>query len=96
MKNREPKTTQDVDRMEANLAKLPLAAYGILPSDNKPILIRRGVMGYFPAFVMPGQTIDSLNEGLGVTKAQAIAMLNGSMFGWHTPSADPDYCKESD
>jgi hypothetical protein len=93
MKKREPKTMSDADRMDANLAKLPKAAYAILPASGKPIAVRRGVMGYFEAYLEPGQTIDSLNEGLGVTKAQAKAMLHGSIFGWHTPAADPDVCE---
>jgi len=32
---------------------------------------------------------DAINEQIGVTRAQAAAMLAGSMFGWACPGADP-------
>ena len=34
---------------------------------------------------------DHCNQQLGVTPLQADAMVNGSIFGWDTPGADPDY-----
>lgn len=69
-------------------SKLPEFCYGTLPSTGQTIIIERGKMGY----VVSGNqaTAEELNEGLGVTKAQAEAMLVGSMFGWETEGADPD------
>ena len=32
---------------------------------------------------------DEMNRNIGVTPAQREAMKAGSMFGWHTPAADP-------
>ena len=44
-------------------------------------------------FVTKGRTsqklVDELNGELGVTKAQAAAMLAGAMRGWADPAADP-------
>ncbi len=33
--------------------------------------------------------VDELNSGMGVSKAQAAAMLAGATQGWATPAADP-------
>jgi len=33
--------------------------------------------------------VDEYNGRDGVTKTQAAAMLAGSMFGWHIPTAAP-------
>ena len=44
-------------------------------------------------FVTKGRTsqklVDELNSGMGVSKAQAAAMLAGATQGWATPAADP-------
>lgn len=79
----------------ANLAKLPetafitntIHAHG--PYGRPPVLgITRGEKGYNPIYTPLSAT--QLNEARGVTPAQAKAMLNGSLFGWDTPTADPD------
>lgn len=49
--------------------------------------IHRGIPGYTPIYTP--LTADELNAEHGVTPEQANAMFHGSMFGWHTPSADP-------
>jgi hypothetical protein len=35
-----------------------------------------------------------LNDRIGVTPAQASAMITGSMFGWNVPGAKPDAYNE--
>ena len=37
----------------------------------------------------PQERVDSLNAAMDVTRAQAAAMMAGSMFGWDAPAADP-------
>jgi hypothetical protein len=70
------------------LEKLPEMCAARNPSDGKPILIKRGVKGYFP--VNNNLDVDGFNARGGVTAAQVEAMTAGSMFGWDCPAADPD------
>ena len=75
-------------------SSLPDYCHSVLPSTGELILIGRGTDGYMPSKeAMPGETgreaADRLNRKVGITKAQEAAMLAGSMFGWHTPAADP-------
>lgn len=76
------------------MTKLPEMCYSVLESTNELIVIKRGEMGYFPQnpdnAPWSVDNMDILNERLGVTKGQAEAMKNGSMFGWDTSSANPD------
>jgi hypothetical protein len=66
------------------------------------ILIKNGVNGYFNYYEgdVRGhkddmrKEVDRLNEEIGVSKSVAMAMKNGSMFGWHTPSANPNNYNE--
>jgi len=63
----------------------PISAYR-LPSDDSPMLIKRGEMCYYPA---PELDPDEFNFNHGVTIVQAEAMFCGAAYGWHTPGADP-------
>ena len=78
-----------------NEARLPEKCYGILPSTGELIEIHRGVDGYYPVkfnhLTSPKEAADLLNRTIKVSPIQAEAMLNGSMFGWDVPGADPDY-----
>lgn len=79
-----------------NNANLPERCYGILPSTGDVIIINRGESGYYRTGLSSDDKelnrtlVDEYNEKIGVTKAQAAAMLAGSMFGWDVPGANPD------
>ena len=74
---------------------LPDKCFAALETEDSIVLIDKGESGYVRTEIQPdaGQTkqqaVDSINETLGVTKAQAAAMVAGSMFGWEVPAADP-------
>ena len=73
---------------------LPLVCYGKVPEKRAIVMFERGFDGYRSAsFATKGRTsqklVDELNGELGVTKAQAAAMLAGAMRGWADPAADP-------
>lgn len=76
------------------MVKLPEMCYSVLDSTNELIVLKRGEKGYFPQnpdnAPWSADNVDHLNKRLGVTKGQAEAMKMGSMFGWETPSADPN------
>lgn len=82
-----------------NEALLPERAFNVHPGNGGLIELRRGESGYIPWTV--GKPADSdeplppmptiaqaMNDQLGVTPAQAEAMLNGSLFGWHVAAAN--------
>lgn len=74
-------------------ANLPSRCYAMHPSDNTLIVLQRGMPGFLtiaPTIRTSQDSVDKLNNDLGVTKAQAQAMLTGSMFGWNVPGADPE------
>ena len=73
---------------------LPAVCYGKVPEKRAIVMFERGFDGYRSAsFATKGRTsqklVDELNGELGVTKAQAAAMLAGVMRGWADPAADP-------
>jgi len=88
-----PDTIQAVDSVMSDAMLeamgLPPIAYvdHALTPEAKVVAIKRGVLGYHP--VVTNLSARELNEAAGVTPAQASAMLNGSMFGWHVPAGDP-------
>lgn len=74
--------------------ELPEKCFAALEATGETIIVHRGVMGYTPTGQYPvdmsGQEgADALNVQIGVTRAQAAAMLFGSMFGCACPGADP-------
>jgi hypothetical protein len=76
-------------------SSLPEECLGALETEGCLIRIRKGESGYERTGILPDeeqsrqQAADEANAALGVTKAQASAMLAGSMFGWDVPAADP-------
>jgi hypothetical protein len=69
------------------LAKLPVECAARDLSTGEPILIRRGVAGFWPMF--PSFDPEAFNTRHGISPAQVQAMMCGSMFGWDVPAADP-------
>jgi len=73
---------------------LPLICYGKVPDKRAIVMFERGFDGYRSAsYATKGRTsqklVDELNSGMGVSKAQAAAMLAGATQGWATLAADP-------
>ena len=76
-----------------NPAALPEHCYAVLPSSGQLIEVRRGEKGYYPCAYYTGDReynkvlANQFNTHEGISKAQAAAMLAGSMFGWNVPAA---------
>lgn len=73
---------------------LPKVCYGKVPEKRAIVMFERGFDGYRSASaVAKGRTsqklVDEWNSEMGVSKAQAAAMLGGATLGWDTPAADP-------
>lgn len=85
-----------LSKRKLELRGLPEMCYGLLPSTGELIIIHRGEAGYEQLHYNHAsdinnnqQLVDQCNSKISVSKAQAAAMLAGSMFGWDVPAADP-------
>lgn len=77
-------------------SSLPEHCYIYLPTTNEIGIVKKGEMGYYRTDLATTdrdrnrEMVKDANQRGGVTKAQEEAMKYGSMFGWHTPAADPN------
>ena len=77
--------------------ELPETCFSILPSSGQLIIIRCGERGYYPSEWDTGKREENReiasnhNARRGITDIQEAAMLAGSMFGWNTPGANPQW-----
>jgi len=80
--------SEDIRATRESMQKLPQYCFVTHPVSLLTVKLIRGVAGFtaLDSFLDPV----ALNASLGITKAQAEAMLAGSMFGWYTRAADPD------
>ena len=69
------------------LNDLPEVCYSRRMTDGYPVLLKRGVVGYWT--VSPGLIPEDRNFELGVTVAQEQAMITGALAGFEVPGADP-------
>ena len=76
-------------------SSLPEKCFSVEHEEPNPVLLRRGVLGYertgihSEAGQSKQEAADTLNDTMGVTRAQVAAMKTGSIYGWAIPGADP-------
>jgi hypothetical protein len=61
--------------------KLPVLCGARDPSNNRPVAILRGEMGYF--LWAEGTTPEEWNNDRNISPDQVKAMIAGSVLGWH-------------
>jgi len=77
--------------------KLPHNCFYVPESTGELVCIVNGQTGYFQSTWSTDsternkETAAFMNNKLGLTPIQVEAMINGSMFGWDSKVADPDY-----
>lgn len=86
-----------------NINGLPESCFSVLLIDQSLIGINVGDNGYKPLNVdvqagmrlygvkTTDELADAMNAENGVTREQRQAMQFGSQFGWHLPSANPEF-----
>ena len=84
-------------RKQMRRNELPDTCLSTLPSTGQLIVLKHGVRGYYRSEWDTGNRAenrdiaDSHNRRRGITDIQETAMMAGSMFGWDTPGADPQW-----
>ena len=77
--------------------ELPDTCFSVLPSTGQLIIIIKSESGYYPSEWDTGNREEnrdiasSHNARRGITDIQEAAMLAGSIFGWNTPGANPQW-----
>lgn len=77
--------------------ELPDFCLSTLPSTGQLIVLKRGERGYYASDWDTGNREENQNiarehnRRRGISDIQEAAMRAGSMFGWHTPGADPQW-----
>ena len=77
--------------------ELPEFYFFVLPDTGQLVTIRRNEHGYYHSDwstddkVRNQEIADFQNQKLGITPAQQQAMECGSMFGWTSPGANPQF-----
>lgn len=83
--------------MAAPNPKLPDVCWAVSQLSGDLICIKNGEAGYYLSSWSTGsreqnqKIADQCNQQRGITPLQVEAMVNGSMFGWDTLAADPEY-----
>lgn len=77
-------------KIEKTFKGLPEKSFFKHNITGETIIIKRGERGYYEQNEeIKHRDADELNARFKVTKAQAVAMFVGSMFGWNAPAANP-------
>ncbi len=78
-------------------SSLPDTCFTYLPTEHTIGIVRKGEEGWYRTDIPCLETeagnkelVENLNSELHVSKAQAAAMVAGSMFGWDSKAADPE------
>ena len=77
--------------------ELPDFCLSTLPSTGQLIILKRGERGYYASDWDTRKREENQNiarepnRRRGISDIQEAAMRAGSMFGWHTPGADPQW-----
>ena len=69
---------------------LPEICFAMNDVNNKVVILKKGILGYFNYDNVSNSSVDELNDSIGVIKTQVAAMKEGSMFGWDVPGANPE------